>query len=198
MDVYSMLRRRCTNKALFPYVVHTKIGTPEQSWRDVMFNFCPHQNSTAYAQLAYYDIVLHPTDPPLCLGKHRPIATGLVCLVSTGPLFLSLMVCLAFPISVITWRMLTHHSQAHRWHVENCDMATNSAKEVFWVLLPTTFHSSKWTINLTSIICKGCGLQGEWTTRKPKPVLYDAMNRKGTYSYMWNSVSGLWEASHWP
>ena len=190
--------RRCTNKALFPYVVNTKIGTPEQSWHDVTFNFCPRQNSTAYAQLAHYDIVLHPTDPPLCLGKHRAIATGLVCLVSNGPLFLSLTVCLALPISVITWRMPTNHSQAHRWHVENCDMAANSVKEVLWVLLPTTFHSSKWTISLTSLICKGCGLQGKWTTRKPKPMLYDTMHRKGTYSYMWNSVSGLWEASHWP
>ena len=41
------------NKAQFPYIVHTKIGAPEQSGHDVTFNLLPYQNFTAYAQLAH-------------------------------------------------------------------------------------------------------------------------------------------------
>ena len=35
MDIYSTSSRRRTNKAQFRYIVHTKIGAPEQSGRDV-------------------------------------------------------------------------------------------------------------------------------------------------------------------
>ena len=57
-------------------------------------------------------------------------------------------------------------------------------------LLPTTYHSCNRMISysLASLICKGCGLQDRRTVRKLKPVLYNAMGRKGRYSYMWNSV----------
>ena len=53
-----------------------------------------------------------------CLGKHRAVASGLVCLVLTGPLFPSLVACLVLQISTITRRMPMQCTQADRWHVE--------------------------------------------------------------------------------
>ena len=40
----------------------------------------------------------------------------------------------------------------------------------------------------TSLICGLACMQGERTIGKPKPVLYDAVDRKGRYSYVWNSI----------
>ena len=57
------------------------------------------------------------------------VATGLVSLVSTGPLFFfPLMACLASPISTIAQWTLMQGPQACACHVETCEMAANSAK----------------------------------------------------------------------
>ena len=62
---------------------------------------------------------------------NRAVAAGPVSPVSTGPLFPSLVACLALPISAIAWRTPTQHSEAHRYYVETCEMAANSATELF-------------------------------------------------------------------
>ena len=61
--------------------------------------------------------------------------------------------------------------QAHRWHVETCEMAANSAKELFQVFQQLS-GSHKLPISLASLICEGCCLLGKWTIWKSKPVLY--------------------------
>jgi len=61
----------------------------------------------------------------------RAVAAGPVSPVSTRPLFPSLVACLALPISAIAWRTLTQHPEAHRYHVEICETAANSATELF-------------------------------------------------------------------
>ena len=57
----------------------------------------------------------------------RAVATGLVSPVSTRPLFPSLVACLVLPINAIAWWTPTQHPEAHRYHVETCEMAANSA-----------------------------------------------------------------------
>ena len=64
-------------------------------------------------------------------ANDRAVAAGPVSLVSTGPLFPSLAACLALPISAISWRTPTKCPEAHRYHVETCEMAANSATELF-------------------------------------------------------------------
>ena len=65
----------------------------------------------------------------------RAVPAGLVSPVSpvsTGPLFdPHSWLCLAFPISAIAWRTPTQYPKAHRYHVETCKMAVNSATELF-------------------------------------------------------------------
>ena len=63
-------------------------------------------------------------------SSRRAVAVGPVSPVSTGPLFPSLVACLALPISAIAWRTPTQHPEAHRYHVETCEMAANSATEL--------------------------------------------------------------------
>ena len=83
------------------------------------------------------------------------IGAGPVIPVSTRPLFPSLMVCLASPISTLVYRMPTQGRHAHSvWlagdipHVETCKMAANSEKEFLpsfsslWVFLPV-LHVNK-------------------------------------------------------
>ena len=62
---------------------------------------------------------------------YRAVAAGPISPVSTGPLFPLLVACLAMPISAIAWRTPTQHREAHRYHVETCEMAANSAREMF-------------------------------------------------------------------
>ena len=61
----------------------------------------------------------------------RAVASGPVSPVLTGPLYPSLVACLALPISDIAWQTPTQHPEAHRYHVETCEMAVNSATELF-------------------------------------------------------------------
>ena len=61
----------------------------------------------------------------------RAIAAGPVSPVSTGPLFPSLVACLALPISAIAWQTPTQRPEVHRYNVETCEMAANSATELF-------------------------------------------------------------------
>ena len=59
----------------------------------------------------------------------RAVAAGPVSPVSTGPLFP--VACLALPISAFARRTPTHHPKAHKYLVETCKMAANSATELF-------------------------------------------------------------------
>ena len=61
----------------------------------------------------------------------RAVAAGLLSPVSTRPLFPSFVAYLALPISAIAWRTPTQRPGAHRCHVETCEMAANSATELF-------------------------------------------------------------------
>ena len=61
----------------------------------------------------------------------RAVAAGPVSLVSTGPLFPPLMACLALPISPIARWTPMQRPEAHRYHVETCEMAANSVTELF-------------------------------------------------------------------
>ena len=101
----------------------------------------------------------------------------------------------ASPISAIAWRTPMQHPKVPRYHVENCEMAANSATAVLQVFLPKTFRSYKQTVSPARLTGEGYGfrpLNGKLT-----PVVYDAMGRKGTYSCETVS-SALQEALYWP
>jgi len=88
---------------------------------------------------------------------YRAVAAGPVSPVSTGPLFPHswLALCLALPISDVAWQTPTQHPKAHRYHVESCEIAANSATELFR-------ESSKnfpQTISLASFTCEGSGFR---------------------------------------
>ena len=60
----------------------------------------------------------------------RAVAASPIGPVSTGPLFSSIMACLASPIiSAIARQTPTQCQQAHRYHFETCEMAANIATE---------------------------------------------------------------------
>ena len=61
--------------------------------------------------------------------------------------------------------------QIHRWNVETCEIAVNSARKLFWVFLPTTYHSSKRTIG------------------RPKSVQYNAMGHIRVDSHTCGTLS---------
>ena len=79
--------------------------------------------------------MLHTSHRSKVLPLHRAVAAGSVSPVSTGPLFPSLVacpvpVCLALPISAIAVRTPAQRTEAHRYHVETCEMAANSTTEL--------------------------------------------------------------------
>ena len=84
----------------------------------------------------------------------RVVAAGPVSLVSTGPLFPSIVACLALPIIPVA-----------QWTPTQCPEATmlklarwlRTVQQNHSVSLPRTFHSYKRTISLASFTCEGCG-----------------------------------------
>ena len=112
----------------------------------------------------------------------RAVAAGPVSPVSTGPLFPSLVACLALPISAIAWRTPTQrpdaslasqthfrkrggsgsglrdYPESHRYHVETCEMVANSATELFRESSnnPTFLQAND---SLASFTCEGCGFR---------------------------------------
>ena len=123
-----------------------------QLWTSVSFTFQLQLFSpqVANATIQYLDIV------GSCLSidtLFRAIAAGLVSLVSTGPLFPPLVACLALPISAIARRTPTQCPKAHRYHVETCEMAANSATKLF---RKSSFQQlSVLTIGQLGFICEG-------------------------------------------
>ena len=83
----------------------------------------------------------------------RVVAAGPVSPVSTGPLFPSLVACLTLPISAIAWRTPTQRPEAHRYHVETCGMAANSATELF----RESFDNFLFLRLVSQASCEGCG-----------------------------------------
>ena len=84
---------------------------------------------TQLSDTPYYRVAEQP-EVTLQGGSPGPVSP-----VSTGPLFTSPVACVASPIAQ---QMLTQGPQAHKWHVETCEMATNSVKELFQVFLSAT------------------------------------------------------------
>ena len=92
--------------------------------------------------------MLLPSHLPSC----KAIAASPVSPVSTGPLFPSLVACLTLPISAIAWRTHTQRPEVHRYHVETCEMAVNSATELF----RESFNNFPFLRLVSRASCEGC------------------------------------------
>ena len=123
----------------------------------------------------------------------RVVATSSVSPVSTGQLFPSLVACLELPISAIAHQTPMQGPPKHTSDMLKLERWLQTVQKILIrVFLPTTFRSSKQTISLASLICKGHDLRDKRTIRKPKPVLYDTMGRNGRYSYRSTVLTQKW------
>ena len=92
------------------------------------------------------------------LACYRAVAAGPVSPVSTGPLFPSLVACLALPISAIAWRTPTN-APKHIGTMLKCARWLRTVQPNCSASLPTTFCSYKRMISLASFTCEGCGFR---------------------------------------
>ena len=131
-------------------------------------------------------------------GHSRAVAAGTVSLVSTRPFSLTRGLLGVANYCQCSADVHTSGPQAHRWRVETCKIAANHAKDFFQVFLPTTFHSSKRTISLRSLICEGCGLRDKRIIGKPNCCCMTQSTERVDICRCETLSYGLWEASYLP
>ena len=134
--------------------------------------------------------MLHKLHSPDC----RAVAAGPVSLVSTRPLLPSLVACLALPISDIAWRTPTQRPKVHRYHAETCEMAANSATELF----RKSSNNYNQTISLVSFTSEECGFwpitEQDW---KADTIGVRCNGQNGIHVKLCRLASKL-EALYWP